>query len=257
MGTFGVFLMIEREIRDNIAICSLNRGITNALNANMVQLIKNEFDELKDNPDIVGVVLRSSNFKFYSIGLDIPELFPLSGEEFTSFFQSFTELCVNILEFPKPVVTTLSGHTIAGGCILALCCDYRYAKKGNLKMGLNEIKLGVPVPYIAECILKDLIGIRQTRNVCETGDFFLPEQLLTLGLIDEITSEEDLQETAIKKINQIASSSLDAFSKIKEIRNEQILERFNKNYKRTTKVFVDLWYSPTTRTRLKEAMEKF
>ena len=109
---FDVFYMIEREIRGNIAICSLNRGITNALNAKMVQSIKNEFDELKDKPDIGGVILRSSNFNFYSIGLDIPELFPLSREEFTKFFQSFTELCVEILKFPKPVVTMLSGHTM-------------------------------------------------------------------------------------------------------------------------------------------------
>jgi len=94
---------------------------------------------------------------------------------------------------------------------LALACDYRYAKKGNFKMGLNEIKLGVPVPYIAECILKDLIGIRQTRNVCETGDFFTPEQLLTLGLVDETVAEKDLKDHAITKINQIASNSLDAF----------------------------------------------
>ncbi|MHA1955155.1 MAG: hypothetical protein ACW96U_14545, partial [Candidatus Heimdallarchaeaceae archaeon] len=69
--------------------------------------------------------------------------------------------------------------------------------------------------------------------------------------------EEDLIKHAITKINQIAINSLDAFSKIKEIRNEQILERFNKNYQRTTKEFVDLWYSPITRVRLQEAMVKF
>ncbi|MHA1945061.1 MAG: enoyl-CoA hydratase/isomerase family protein [Candidatus Hodarchaeales archaeon] len=249
--------MIQTDIQDNIAICSLNRGVTNPLNASMIQLIHDELDKLGKMQDIHGVILSSSNSKFYSIGLDIPELFPLSPEEFTEFFQNFSQLCVKLLSFPKPVITIISGHTIAGGCILALACDYRYAKKDNFKMGLNEIKLGVPVPYIAECILKDLIGIHKTRYVCETGDFFLPERLLTLGLIDEIVAQEDLQERAISKINQVATNSLDAFSKIKEIRNEQILERFNKNYQRTTQEFVDLWYSPLTRARLLEAMAKF
>jgi enoyl-CoA hydratase/carnithine racemase len=249
--------MIQTEIRDKVAICSLNRGVTNALNANMIHLIDDEIDKLGKMQDIHGVILTSSNSKFYSIGLDIPELFPLSQKEFTEFFQNFSQLCVKILSYPKPVITTINGHAIAGGCILALACDYRYAKKDNFKMGLNEIKLGVPVPYIAECILKDLIGIHKTRYVCETGDFFLPEQLLTLGLIDEIFAEEDLTEHAITKINQIANNSLDAFSKIKEIRNEQILERFNKNYHRTTQEFVDLWYSPITRVRLQEAIAKF
>jgi enoyl-CoA hydratase/carnithine racemase len=249
--------MIQTNIQDNVAICSLNRGVTNALNTNMIQLIHDALDKLDKMQDIHGIVITSGNSKFYSIGLDIPELFPLSQQEFTEFFQNFSQLCVKLLSFPQPVITIISGHTIAGGCILALACDYRYAKKDNFKMGLNEIKLGVPVPYIAECILKDLIGIHKTRYVCETGDFFLPEQLLTLGLIDEIVTEEELQDHAIAKINQIASNSLDAFSKIKEIRNEQILERFDKNYGRTTQEFVDLWYSPITRKRLEEAMSKF
>ncbi len=249
--------MIQTDIRDKIAICSLNRGVTNALNRNIIQVIHDELDKFGKMQDIHGVILTSSNSKFYSIGLDIPELFPLSIEEFTDFFQNFSQLCVKILSFPKPVITTIPGHAIAGGCILALACDYRYAKEGNLKMGLNEIKLGVPVPYIAECILKDLIGINTTRNVCETGEFFKPKELLTMGLIDEIVPENNLNDHAIAKINQISNHPLGAYTKIKEIRNEQILERFEKNYQKTTEEFVELWYSPITRKKLKEAMTKF
>jgi len=249
--------MIQTDIQDNIAICSLNRGVTNALNANMIQSIHDEFDKIGKMQEIYGVILTSSNSKFYSIGLDIPELFPLSQREFTNFFQNFSQLCVKILSFPKPVIATISGHAIAGGCILALACDYRYAKEGNLKMGLNEIKLGVPVPYIAECILKDLIGIHTTRNVCETGEFFTPRELLTLGLIDEIVPEDNLRDHAMAKITRISNHPLGAYSKIKEIRNEEIIERFNKNYQRTTQEFVDLWYSPVTRDKLQEAMIKF
>ena len=249
--------MINTEIQNNIAVCSLNRGVTNALNANMIHLINDELDKVETIQDVHGVILTSSNSKFYSIGLDLPELFPLTREEFTNFFQNFSQLCVKILSFPKPVIAVINGHTIAGGCILALACDYRLVKEGNVKMGLNEIKLGVPVPYIAECILKDLIGIYQTRYVSETGEFFSPEKLLAIGLIDEVVPEDTLQDHAIVKINKIANHSLEAYSKIKEIRNEQILERFEKNNQRTTKEFVKLWYSPIARKRLKEAMTKF
>lgn len=249
--------MIQTDIQNNIAICSLNRGVINALNANMIHLIHDELDKVGKMQNVHGVIIKSSNSKFYSIGLDLPELFPLSREEFTKFFQDFSQLCVKILSFPKPIIATISGHAIAGGCILALACDYRYAKEGNLKMGLNEIKLGVPVPYIAECILKDLIGFQQTRYVSETGEFFSPKKLLTIGLIDEMVPEDTLQEHAIAKINKIANHSLEAYSKIKEIRNEQILERFETNNQRTTKEFVKIWYSPFARERLKEAMKKF
>ena len=252
-----MFNLIQTDIQNNIAIFSLNRGVINALNANMIHRINDELDKVEKMQNVHGVILTSSNSKFYSIGLDLPELFPLTDEEFTKFFQDFSQLCVKILSFPKPVIASINGHAIAGGCILALACDYRLVKEGNVKMGLNEIKLGVPVPYIAECILKDLIGIYQTRYVSETGEFFSPEKLLAIGLIDEIVPEDTLQDHAIVKINKIANHSLKAYSKIKEIRNEQILERFEKNNQRTTEEFVKLWYSPIARERLKEAMTKF
>jgi len=249
--------MIQTDIQKNIATCSLNRGVTNPLNANMIHTIHDELDKVEKMQNVHGVILTSGNSKFYSIGLDLPELFPLTREEFTKFFQDFSQLCVKILTFPKPVIAMINGHAIAGGCILTLACDYRFAREGNIKMGLNEIKLGVPVPYIAECILKDLISIHQTRYVCETGEFFSPTELLAIGLIDEVVPEDTLREYTHAKINKIANLSLEAYTKIKEIRNEQILERFEKNYKRTTEEFVQLWYSPFSRERLEEAMKKF
>ena len=242
--------MLKTDILNRVAICSLNRGVTNALNVDMIQKIHYELDKLENNSNIYGVILTSSNTKFYSIGLDIPELFPLSEKEFKIFYQNFSLLCVKILSFPKPVIAVINGHAIAGGCILALACDYRYAKKKEFKMGLNEIKLGVPVPYIAECILRDLIGINKTRVICETGDFFSPEELVNLGLIDDIFSEEILQDNAVKKITKIASHSVEAYSKIKEIRNEEILKRFKQNSEKTTDEFVNLWYSPVARKNL-------
>ena len=246
--------MIQTDIQNKIAICSMNRGVINALNADMIHKIHEELNKVETMQNIHGVILTSDNSKFYSIGLDLPELFPLTQEEFTTFFQDFSQLCIKILSFPKPVIAMITGHAIAGGCILALACDYRFVKEGNVKMGLNEIKLGVPVPYIAECILKDLIGISRTRYVSETGEFFTPKELLQIGLIDEVVPEHALKDHATDKINKIASH---AYAKIKEIRNEQIIERFEKNHQRTTKDFVKLWYSPFTREKLVEAMKKF
>jgi enoyl-CoA hydratase/carnithine racemase len=249
--------LIQIKTHQKVAICSLNNGVTNAINADMIQRIGDTLDEFENNQEINGVLITSSNSKFYSIGLDIPELFNLLPEEFTEFFQDFSQLCVKILSFPKPVIAAINGHTIAGGCILVLACDYRLAKESEFKMGLNEIQLGVPVPYIAECILKDLVGTRLTRYICETGDFFSPPKLLELGLIDEIIDEKILHDSAITKINTIANHSLEAYSRIKEIRNEMILERFRQRYQKTTNEFVELWYSTRTRGKLEKAMEKF
>lgn len=71
---------------------------------------------------------------------------------------------------PKPVVAAITGHAIAGGCILALCCDYRFISEGRKLMGLNEVKLGVPVPYLADRVLHALVGTRYAREIIESGE---------------------------------------------------------------------------------------
>ena len=68
---------------------------------------------------------------------------------------------------------------------MALCCDYRFIAEGRKLMGLNEVKLGVPVPYLGDCILRHLVGARHARDIMDTGDFYHPEVLLQMGMVDQ------------------------------------------------------------------------
>ncbi|MGD8603583.1 MAG: enoyl-CoA hydratase/isomerase family protein, partial [Anaerolineales bacterium] len=139
---------LSTESIDRMAVVRLDRAVTNAINGEMVEDLSNTLKSLASDENVKGVVLTSANDKFFSIGLDIPLLFDLDVDQFRSFYHSFNQVCVEMLRFPKPLVAALSGHAIAGGYILAVCCDYRLIAEGRKLVGLNEIKLGVPVPYV-------------------------------------------------------------------------------------------------------------
>ena len=66
-------------------------------------------------------------------------------------------------------------------------------------MGLNEIKLGLPVPYPADCILRQLVGARIAQEICYTGEFYGPDELFTMGLVDQVLSADELLDKAIEK----------------------------------------------------------
>ena len=51
-----------------------------------------------------------------------------------------------VYSFPGPVVGAINGHAIAGGLVLALCCDWRIAAKVQFLTGLTEVRVGVPYP---------------------------------------------------------------------------------------------------------------
>jgi enoyl-CoA hydratase/carnithine racemase len=159
--------------------------------------------------------------------------------------------------FPKPTVAAIVGHAVAGGCILTICCDYRYIAQGKKLMGLNEIKLGVPLPYPADCIIRQIVGDHAARRILDTGDFFPPEDTVEMGLVDEVAPLNQVVARACEKVQSIAASSLGAYQMIKRNRTESIAEQIMSKLQEKEKIFIDLWYKDKTRKKLEAALEKF
>ena len=245
------------EHQEHVGIIKLNRGVTNAINGDLVSALDDAVKVQAADPNVLGLVLTSSNHKFFSIGLDIPSLFDLDEKEFRSFYQSYNQMCLGILTFPKPLIAGITGHAIAGGCILSLCCDYRFISEGRKLIGLNEIKLGVPVPYVADCMLRKLIGHRNARDVMDSGGFLEPEEAFKLGIVDRILPLEEVLPQAIEKARDLASDSADAFTLIKGSRVYAVEREISDQLAEREDAFIKCWYSDDARAQLKEAISKY
>ncbi|UCC11625.1 MAG: enoyl-CoA hydratase/isomerase family protein [candidate division WOR-3 bacterium] len=243
--------------KDGAAIISLNRKVTNALNLELVRELSANLRKLELDGDTHGVVVTSANEKFFSIGFDIPSLYDLPLEDFRKFYQTFNRTCMQLFSFPKPTIAAITGHAVAGGCILALCCDYRYIAEGNRKMGLNEIKLGVPIPYPADCILRVAVGFRTYREVVDSGDFYLPDTLINMGIVDRVVPVDLLHTQAIEKILSFGEDAHTAFAMIKQNRVAPVLSGIQASLRIREEYFLTCWYSKTTRQKLQQAMTKF
>ncbi|MGB2990714.1 MAG: enoyl-CoA hydratase/isomerase family protein [Candidatus Zixiibacteriota bacterium] len=248
---------IRTENRDGVAVVTLNRGTTNAINRQLVDELTDTLRQLKNDTQVRGAVLVSSNEKFFSIGLDIPQLFELSRDDFGAFYRAFNRLCIDLYTLPKPLVAAITGHATAGGCILALCCDYRFIAQGRKLMGMNEIKLGVPVPYPIDCIFRQLVGVRIAREVVDSGEFYPPDELIGMGMVDQVLPIEQVLPRSIDKVRLLGSYRQEAFEMIKRNRTETVEAEILERLKEREEFFIECWYSDEVRRRLKEAMEKF
>ena len=245
------------ELEGGVAVVRLSRGVTNALNLELVAGLSQVINEAKLDAAICGLVLASANDKFFSIGFDIPQLYHLPPDEFAIFYRAFNRLCLDLYTLPKPTAAAITGHATAGGCILALCCDYRMIAQGHKLMGLNEIKLGVPAPYFADRILRQLVGQRLARDIIDTGAFYNPEQSLDLGLIDQVLPLAEVIPAAIEKCHGLGSHPRKAFAEIKRYRTGHVSQEAEPRLEETDRAFIDCWYAQTARERLQEAISKF
>jgi enoyl-CoA hydratase/carnithine racemase len=249
--------LLQIEQHKEIEVIKLSRGVINSIDMNLVQQLTETLEKAKADPKIRGLILSSANDKFFSIGFDIPYLYNLTEKEFASFYHSFNSLCLSLYTFPKPTIAALTGHAIAGGCILALCCDQRLIAEGRRLIGLNEIKLGVPVPFIAECILRQIMDGRIVRQVVEGGGFYAPFEALRIGLVDESRPYDHLLSTAIEKISQLTSNSPNALAAIKQSRTMGVEKLIETHLKDREKIFIQNWFSEEARKLLKDTFSKF
>jgi enoyl-CoA hydratase/carnithine racemase len=124
-------------------------------------------------------------------------------------------------------------------------------------MGLNEIQLGVPVPYPAACILEQLVPSSVARDMVYGGEFFHAEDLLAMGLVDEVLPLEDVVEESVKRVDAVGRFPGAAFDLIKRARIEPIEARIRKRLEEEEEAFVECWFSPQARRRLQEAAKRF
>lgn len=245
------------DIQEHIAILRLSYGTTNAIQLELVNELDESLHNLRTNPEVRGLVLTCANEKFFSIGFNIPQLIGLSPDNLRAFYRSFNQMCLELFTFPKPTIAAIAGHAIAGGCILTLCCDYRFIAEGKKLMGLNEIKLGLPVPYVADCILRELVGFRHSRDIMDTGDFFTPEQSLQMGLVDRIFPADKLLAKAINAVKKLSSHPEAGFGMIKQNRIERIHSQILTSMEEKDEHFIQCWLSRGAQVLLREAMSKF
>ncbi len=248
---------ISIEFQDSVAIITLDNGVTNTISLQMVGELHQAINKIAEDPEMRSLIITGSNEKFFSIGFDIPNLYDLTPTEFEEFYDTFNKFALDLFTFSKPTLAAIPGHAIAGGCILALCCDYRVIAEGRRLMGLNEIKLGVPVPYAVDCILRDLIGSQRGREVLELGEFYPPEDLLRLGMVDLVVPEAEVLPASIEIIQTLGQMPDAAFMIIKQNRVLPVKEKILARYESKKAQFIKCWYSPEGRTLLKEAAKKF
>jgi Delta3-Delta2-enoyl-CoA isomerase len=233
------------SMHGNVAKVVLNRGKVNPINEPFTEELKSRFEELALDASVKAVVLTGRE-KFFSFGLDIPEFLDYTKESFIRFVTKFADLYTYIFLFPKPVIASLNGHTVAGGCMLATACDYRIMVSGKSRISLNEINFGSSLfPGSAE-MLKYCTGSRNAELVAYTGAMFSAEEAKQVGLVDEVVSEAAVEEHSIKTAKEFARRYSPAFESIKMLLRHDTGEEMKRKDTRYRDEMVDIWYSEQT-----------
>jgi enoyl-CoA hydratase len=126
----------------------------------------------------------------FSSGLNLKEVLELNAETARTFLGNFDSLCRELFTYPGPTVAAVNGHAIAGGSVLALCCDFNVAGRDEkARVGLNEIALGVRFPPWAFHAVKERMPRRGLNEAILGAELHGPARAVELGLVDALSDD--------------------------------------------------------------------
>jgi enoyl-CoA hydratase/carnithine racemase len=242
------------EDRGAIAVLRLAHGVTNAIGPAMVADLRAALREVPQR--FRGLVLAGGP-KFFSIGLDLPVLLKLNSAEMTAFWVEFEDTVLDLYTLTIPTAAAIAGHAPAAGAILALACDFRLIASGKNLIGLNEIKIGLPVPFLADLMLRQAVGDRAATEIEFTGELLMPEKAQSFALVDGQFPEAEVEARAINKISGIIEGPPFGFPITKGHRTREIRNLFLSSRETVNEGFFECWFDHRVQELLRAASEKF
>ncbi|PST84735.1 enoyl-CoA hydratase/isomerase family protein [Pedobacter yulinensis] len=234
------------NVRDRLATITLNRPKSNALNREMIGELNDMFVNIAADDQIAGLVVTGKE-PFFSAGLDLVELYGYNEAETESFWRQFLEFVQTMVSFPKPFVAAVSGHSPAGGCIIALAADYRVMAEGKYIIGLNEVPVGIIVPESIFELYAFWLGKAAAARSLLEGRLFQPAEALAAGLVDEVVNPAGLLTAAERKITKYMQLERNTWQQSKLNIRRSLIAASGANQDEMLDKMLQQWWSPATR----------
>jgi Delta3-Delta2-enoyl-CoA isomerase len=231
-----------------IGVLHLERAHGNAINDAFIESLVTTLAEAEADPAIRGVLLTAGG-KIFCPGLDLQDLVALDREEMERFMRRFSAAVLTLYTFPKPVVAVLHGHALAGGCVLALCADWRVLRRGAIT-GLNEVRVGVPLPFGVALIVRDAVPKNRLTEVALLGRNTSDEEAVAAGLADELADADEVAALGRARLDEFIAKDTFAFAVTKRYLRSPVVERMRANNRLLLPEWLDGWFSEGTRARI-------
>lgn len=207
--------LVELEITDRrVAVVRINRpDAKNALNLEVRRALASIFEGLSGRTDVGAIVLTGSGGVFVA-GADLKEI--ASAAPIEMYDRNLDKLWGAISGCPLPVIASVDGFALGGGCELAMHCDMIVAGK-SARFAQPEVKLGLMPGAGGTQRLVRAVGKFQAMRIALTGCMVGADEALAIGLVSEVVEDERTLSRAMELAEELAVLPRIAVRQIKEV----------------------------------------
>lgn len=248
---------LKRIDKTDYTILQLNRGKVNAINFEMVMELREAFQDLEKDPGIRGVILTGQP-NYFSAGLDLIELIEYDKEQISNFFEAFGALYLQLVRFPKPFISAITGHAPAGGCVLAVTSDNRYMAEGEkFVIGLNEVAVNIQISQNLTEAYAFWMGDGLASRYILEGKLLSGVEAVSAGLVDELLPIDYVLERAEEKMKIYLKADPEIWVSTKKKVRKHWLDRLDPDGTQSLKEAATLWWKPEIRQKMEAYVSSF
>ncbi|NXH16667.1 ECI1 isomerase, partial [Bucco capensis] len=190
-------ILVELDKSSGVATMKFKSPPVNSLSLDFLNEFCVSLMKLENDRACRGVIFTSAVPTIFSSGLDIMEMCGKSREHYAQFWRAVQEIWLQVYGSNMVTVAVVNGSSPAGGCLIALSCDYRImVENPKFRIGLNEAQLGIVAPFWFKDTFVNVVGHRVAERSLQLGSLHPAPEAHKIGLVDELVPEEKLQERA-------------------------------------------------------------
>lgn len=243
---------IRLEKTGGLVTVRFDKARGNAIDEPFTQELLQVAGQLGADEGVRGVMLASAHPKLFSPGLDLLTLVEYDRAGMERFMRLFAQAVWALYALPKPVVAAVSGHAVAGGCIVALTADHRVLRRGGVQVGLNEVKVGVPLPWSVARLLRASVPPSALTRVALLGRNFADDEALAVGLADELADAGGFEDSCRARLQEFADKDAASIAITKGYLREGVVREMRAREGEEMGAWLDRWFSDATRERIRQ-----
>ena len=246
--------MIESSRMGSAAVLRMAGKKANAMDTALLRALREALAAAAGS-DARSVVLTGSGSVF-SAGVDLLKLAEGGRPYLEEFLPELSACFREWFAFSKPAVAAINGHAIAGGCVIACACDYRIMAAGKARIGIPELKVGVPFPLAALEIMRFALPPHRAQEAVLRGGTFEPGPALERGFVDEVVDGKLLLDRAVAVADELASAPATSYARSKRDFRRPVLETWARHGATHDREILEAWSSPEVTRAVRGYVEK-
>lgn len=245
--------MIHREQHDSVTVLRIEHGKVQALDCELCNELADTFEQVDSWDHTRAVVLVGTGGAF-SAGVDLKRVLDGGAAYTDQFLPALDRALGALFRCPKPVVAALNGHAIAGGYALACAADIRIMARGKGRVGMPELAVGVPFPWIALEVVRLATPVEHLQELLYLGETYNADDALARGLVDEALEPDALLRRALEVAQRLARVQPAAFALTKRQLRQSSVEAWKCQQAHETMVRL-AWAAPETHAAIRAYLE--